>query len=267
MFAFVVGFERCGTHSAANIIKAGCTVSGFVVHEDKPQLFKEAYDAFCGRDYRSPQFQDRLEKYNWLSSRLKLVCEANHRLGYFVSDLRKLADSKFILLVRDPVDTLVSRVATLQHWPEILYRYPEFYQKAASTKVHKGSELANLYRIKPTDMTMPLHEIYLHEWIENYRFTLNDLREANKVLVLRTETLSMQFNKIFDFIEPSWFNKAAAAKAAAVRTDSVFEMIDKSEEMAFAKDLILPKADEIRNRIRDAFPSDKVIQKLTEAKL
>src|SRR6185437_16881803 len=129
-FVFVIGFERCGTESIARILKASCRVGAFIAHEDKPNLCQEASLYMSGGIYRTKEFVDRMEKYRWLGRAIKLVCDANSRLGYFVEELSGLGNAKFVLLVRDPVETLVSRVASLAHWPEIIDRYPQYFQAA-----------------------------------------------------------------------------------------------------------------------------------------
>ena len=135
---FIVGFERCGTHTIINVLKSSCRVSGYMAHEDKPHLCEEAYAFTSGNTWKTKHLANRLDKLAWLEKRIRVVCEANHRFGYFVRELNTLSGAKFILLVRDPIQTLISRVATLQHWPDILDRYPAFYQEAARTRVAPG---------------------------------------------------------------------------------------------------------------------------------
>lgn len=263
-YTFVIGFERCGTHGIVDILKKSCRVPAFIKHEDSPHLCYEAYRAVIGNGWETPDLKERVERYRGLRSHVRLVCEGNHRLGFFAKYLHdKLPGSKFVLLVRDPVETLVSLVATLAHWPEILHRYPDYFQAKVKTAVPKGKDVFNLYRPKPPDLNAPLHELYLWEWMETYRRTIAQIADVDQVMVMETRAIAKTVGKLLAFVGEGMFDPTLAAAAAQVKSDSVYDHHDKADTIAFARDLIEPHADEIRNAIRKKFPGDGIISRIS----
>jgi len=258
---FVVGFERCGTQTIAETLRAGCKVSGFIAHEDKPPLCEEVFAYTQGENWKTAAFLDRIDKFKWLSARLRVVCESNHRLGYFVTELNKLPGAKFILLVRDPVMTLVSRVANLGHYPEAIDRYPGFYREEIA-KLEPVDRLFNTFRVRPKALDGPLHELYLGEWLINYQETITQLGEAQDVFFLQTEHIDNSVDKLLKFVGQDLFDRDKAAEVAVVRKDSVYTKAS-ADVISFAKDTILPHADEIRKAIQQSFPDDPVIRRIT----
>jgi hypothetical protein len=260
MNIFVVGFERCGTHSIIDVLNASCTTSRYIVHEEKPFLCKEAYDYVNGDNWRTKEFVDKIEKYKWLSSRINVVCEANHRLGYFVSELNKIPNSRFVLLVRNPVETLVSRISIFSHWSSISHRYPKIFQEPNVLKI--GKEDFNNYKICSKDMNKPIYELYLDEWIINYRETISQLKECKNVLIIKTEKLSHQIKELLEFIGADYFDLSKAVRQSEIKSDSVYSDPNKAELIKVAEELILPYSEIIKNRIREAFPEDELIKEL-----
>mgnify|MGYP000992371384 CR=1 FL=1 len=177
MYVFVVGMERCGTHSAANIINNACKYAHHVVHEEEPFLCREAKLLFEGKDFRTEALKEKVRLWRHHHKGRSLVCEANHRLGYFITFLaRQFPNCKIVFLYRDPVATIVSRIGIWCYYPDFLDMYPQFYKgKVADLPPRKKN--FNAFRISPTKELTPksLVELYLWEWIENYKFARREL--------------------------------------------------------------------------------------------
>ncbi len=193
---------------------------------------------------------------------MKIVCEANHRLGYFIRELNTLPDAKFILLIRNPCQTLISRIATLAHWSEIIERYPPFFQEAITKLVALGKEDFNTYRVRPQDMNKPLWRLYVDEWIINYRETRSQLAEVNNSLVVETESIGKELNTLLGFVGAEKFDIKKAASHAAIRLDSVYDDPLKKDLIDLAKEMIMPNESEINQIILDEFSNDEDVKKI-----
>src|SRR3954463_15049947 len=101
MTILVVGQERTGTHTLANMLNA----SGIkVVHESQPTLCFEAYSRVVKGFYSQNKITEKIK--NAIGH-----AEANHRLQFFVDIFAKeIPDAKFIFLVRDPVKVISSLI-------------------------------------------------------------------------------------------------------------------------------------------------------------
>ncbi len=263
-YTFVVGFERCGTHSVVDILRSSCKAPAFIKHEDLPHLCYEAYQVMKGGEWETPDLLERIERYKALNRSVRLVCEGNHRLGFFAKYFNdKLPGSRFVLLVRDPVKTLVSRIATLAHWPEIIHRYPETFQAKASNLIPPGKMVFNQFRPKPPNMNAPFYELYLWEWIETYRETISQIANVDQVMLIETESLTKSVGKLLSFVGKEFFDPIIAAKTADIKADSVYDHTDKFDLIAFAKDIIEPHADYIKKVIRQEFSGDGIIARIT----
>lgn len=260
---FVIGMERCGTHSIANILVRSCLVPSYIRHEMPPYLCYEASQVVAGGDWHTPELENRIKMYRINGEKLKFVCEANHRLGFVAKYLNdQFPDAKFILMVRDPIKTLVSRVATLAHWPVILDRYPDFYQDKIKRLVPIGKEAFNMYRPVPPDLNAPLYEMYLWEWVETYRITKEQIKDFKNLLILETKTIASSVNELLEFVGKDMFDLSIAKIEAKKRKDSVYENGEK-DAIAYAWDMFEPHIDEIKSYIRQQFPGDPIIEKIT----
>lgn len=259
-FVFVVGFERCGTETIARTLRSSSRVGAFVAHEEHPWLFEEAKAYAEGRDHRTKDYVERLDAFAWLGRSMKVVCEANHRLGYFVRDLSKFANVKFVLLVRDPVQTIVSRIASLSHWPEIIDRYPAFFQESVKSLSPKKVAL-NEFRIKPTGMNRPLHEIYLQEWIDAYREITSQLADAKQVFIMETESIHKSVDKLLSFVGEEYFVKEKAKVEAAIKHGTA-RGPENAQLLEYAESLIGPHAQDMRKAVAAAFPNDAIIKRI-----
>ncbi len=260
---FVIGMERCGTHSIANIFKKSCLFPSYVEHEPSPYLCQEASLVMTRKQWLTDNLKNRVKKYREMSGYLEFICEANHRLGFFAKYIgEQFPDAKFILMVRNPIKTLVSRVATLAHWPEIIERYPFFYQEKIKKLVPKGKDCFNTFRPKPPNFNTPLYEIYLWEWIETYRIIREQITGLKHVMILDTKDIAISVDALLDFTGRSVFNPIVAAHESKKRIDSVYDQEDKADATEYAWDMFEPHKKNINERILSEFPDDKIIQRI-----
>lgn len=227
MYIFVVGLERCGTHSVTNIVRSACRVSNHIVHEETPTLCQEAKLLFEGGDFRTLQLELKLNHLKQKHNECLLVFEANHRLGYFITVLMKEfgPECKFIFLVRNPLDTILSRMGMWAHYPMFLHKYPESYIESMNIPFLKQE--FNTYRISP-----PPHfhfrsivELYVWEWIQNYKFVRSELMcvpKENRLFML-LENLTRDYKAIFNFIKKDYFKvNDEVIGWSKVKSDSIY---------------------------------------------
>jgi hypothetical protein len=262
---FVIGFERCGTHGISNILRESCIVPSLVTHEPIPCLCYEASQVVSGGEWLTRELKHRVEKYKTLEQ-FQFICEANHRLCFVSKYINEnIPDAKFVLMVRDPVKTLVSRVATLAHWPVIIDRYPEFYRINVKKYVPPCKDVFNTFRPEPKVFSDHLYEIYLWEWIETYRITIEQTKNIKNLMIWETREMKNSVDKLLDFIGRDMFDFRVAAKEATKRADSIYERSNNLDLIAYAWEMFEPHADEIYERIKKEFPDDPIIKRITTA--
>lgn len=237
MYVFAVGMERCGTHSIANIIKSASNVKSYVVHEDHPTLCREAKLLFDGLDFRTDDLKEKISLLRKTHKTHDLVCEANHRLGYFITILkREFANSKFVFSIRDPIATIISRLAIWSHYPDFINKYPEFYQD--EIKKLRSNPDFNKYRISPpkTFDKKQLVELYVWEWIQNYKFARKELAciPIEDRFIIFTEDITEKFDHILGFIGMEFFKVDAEVMGwSRVKSDSVYPQKKEKETDVF----------------------------------
>ena len=177
---FCVGMERCGTHTLAEIIRRSSekdkwrnTSTGlhrkpmaWIRHEHNPSLAKEAWLKFNKHHSKFDNFNCKLAKYK--REDCNFLFEADHRLSFFIDDIYKElnGDAKFVVLLRNPIDLIRSRLMNFTMWPNFNFKYPGFYQMDMSKLRHTfgdGPSFQNEYRIKP-DNYVELDIIDMHLW-------------------------------------------------------------------------------------------------------
>jgi len=238
MYVFAVGMERCGTHSIVNIIRSACKVPNYVVHEGVPFLCREAKLIFEGKDFRTESLKEKIRLFRKKSKECRLVCEANHRLGYFITFLmREFAPNcKFIFSVRDPLATITSRLSIWSHYPDFINKYPDFYKKKI-TELQPPYDF-NEYRITPPKSfeKKSLIELYIWEWLENYKFVRRELACVSRQnrLIIFTEDITNRFDHILGFIGMEYFKVNAEVMGyARVKSDSVYVQPGEKETDVF----------------------------------
>lgn len=247
MFVFVIGMERSGTHSAANIIKTAVSTSAHVIHEEKPPLCREAKLLYEEQDFRTKDFKTKIAKYRKYGEKFDLVCEANHRLSFFPTLLMRefYPDCKFVFLIRDPISTLISRISTWAYYKEFAHRYPSTYLSETDTNVLPEKKCFNEYRLSPPSSygERSLGELYCWEWLETYKYARKELQtippEFRKVMVC--EELTTNYEQLFDFIGSKYFKVTDSVRECVkVKSDSITHNrnIIADGAVIFAKNLI-----------------------------
>ncbi len=248
MYVFVIGMERCGTHSAANIIKHASSVPNYVVHEEVPFLCREAKLLFEGKDFRTDALKEKVRLWRNRKKRFTLLCEANHRFCYFTTFLaREFPECKIVFLYRDPIATIVSRLSIWSHYPEHLLMYPEFYRErvAELQPPHDFNE----FRITPPKSFVPksIIDLYVWEWLENYKFARRELTcipHRNR-LVMLTDNLTKNFDRLLGFIGMNYFKVDDEVMGwARVKSDSVYVQQKEKETDVFITRNRDPEKDE-----------------------
>lgn len=163
---FCVGLERAGTHLIAEILRRSCVVENWIRHEHRPCLAEEAFLKFQGQDYKTDAFLQRMESYN--REDCLLICESNHRLGFFIDDINEATENKakFIVMLRNPVKLLASRLLNFTMWPNYVIKFPGFYQFDYFELQHTfgdGSPQQNAFRIRYPEY-LSTEIIHLHLW-------------------------------------------------------------------------------------------------------
>lgn len=269
MYVFAVGMERCGTHSVTNILDKACTVSHHVVHEEAPYLCEEAKLLFEEKDYRTQNLKNKFSRWRALHKNNKLVCEANHRLGYLILPIaREFKDSKFIFLYRDPIATLISRISIWAYYPEYVHMYPEFYIEKLNSLSDKSKEF-NKFRISPPKHVpcKSLIDVYLWEWLENYKFVRMQLAcipEKNRLL-MSTGNITKEFSRLFQFVGNQYFQINDEVMGwSMVKSDSIYPQHKIKETDNFVTNSRDPKEDVFityaKNMVKSNF--DLISQKI-----
>lgn len=177
---FIVGLERAGTHSIAEIIRRSSKTESWVRHEFQPVLAQEAQAKWQNLEYDESTFQNRMKLFNRLD--VQFVVESNHRLGFFIPEIKQaVPDAKFIFLLRNPINLIISRLLSFCCWPALLHKFPGHYQLDVfelHAKFKNGSADQNKYRIE-SDIIHDLPPAQMHEWevANTLQHILQDLRK------------------------------------------------------------------------------------------
>ena len=226
---FVVGLERAGTHTLAEVIRKSAKHGSWVRHEastkDDHLNSVLSYQAFC--KYRGIQTDNadyiykRIGHYN--RSDVNIICDSNHRLGFFIDEIKSiLTESKFILLLRSPINLIKSRIANYCLWPALINRYPLDYQLQLFN-IHsyfsntQGSYGQNLHRIFPSELVninewqADIFQMHLWEIITTIELIMTQLKKLppSEYQVLWIDNLPAEVNKLRSIINEQylWFNQ------------------------------------------------------------
>lgn len=180
---FCVGLERAGTHTIAQLLRRSSTIETWIRHEHRPPLAQEALLKFQGEEYRTEEFEDRLRKYK--RSDCGIVCESNHRLGFFIEDIaQEIKNSSFILMLRNPIKLIKSRLLNFATWPNYWDQLPGFYRFDRYELFWRfgiGSPDQNQYRIRPKNFAkMSPLDMHLWEVKETLEIILQQLQYVPK---------------------------------------------------------------------------------------
>lgn len=218
-------------------------------------LCREAQLYMSGKDWRTEDFIRKVSFYKEKHRDFDLVCDCNHRLGFFVEELYRLFKDKarFLFLIRDPIETLVSRVANWSHWREIIHRYPDFYQVQVKERVPDAKLDYNNYRITPPSWDMPLHDLYLWEWLETFNETsrqLSAVKEEHR-RAIHTEDLNLLYPLIYDLVGKNFFVLPRHTEhIAKIKHDSIHNREGNNDTIEYAKSLIFTHKRYILSKIQ-----------------
>lgn len=255
MYIFVVGMARSGTHSLCNVIREACYTDNYVVHEDTPLLTEEAYQYMQGLPWDKQVLQDKISK--WKSKKEKIVCECNHRLGFFVDSINKEFNEqiKYIWLIRNPIETMISDIATYAHWPDILHKYPDFFKTKVLTMVPEEKKTFNQFRIRPPTWDWDIWRFYFWEWLATYKEMRKQLSTVpnHRRLVFYTNDISDKYMQILDFLGSNYFLATrSVSKWAKIKADSIYQQ-PRAQVIAYAQSIIWPNKREITATIIKEF--------------
>lgn len=177
---FVVGLERAGTHTLAEIIRRSVKHNSWVRHEasTKDDYLNTTLSLAALSKYRGTSFDyegyinKRIEFYD--RKDVNIICDSNHRLGFFIKEIKsQLPNAKFILSLRSPLNLIKSRLANYCLWPALIHKLPIEYQLELY-KIHThfntaiGSKGQNLHRIFPIEVNEIINWeadiIQMHVW-------------------------------------------------------------------------------------------------------
>ena len=201
---FCVGLVRAGTHAFAEIIRRSATVECWVRHEHQPPLAREAMLKFSERHYKTKDFHNRMKIFSRVDC--GIVCESNHRLGFFIQDINEqIKFASFILFLRNPIELVRSRLLNFAMWFGYITRMPSFYQFdffELRNKFGIGSPYQNLFRIQPSNFSMDPIDLHLWEITETLKITLRQLRDLpdNKYRVFWIEDLKQHLVPLAQYI-------------------------------------------------------------------
>lgn len=165
---------------------------------------------YRGQDYDFDAISRRIDKYN--RSDVCLICDSNHRLAFFVDELKKsMPDSQFVLMLRSPIKLLKSRLFNFCVWPNYLYQYPLHYQMQLynmHTHFQDGSAYQNQYRLYPKHIINPLEwqdDIlvkYVWEITQTIDYTMQLFSSlpGKDYLILWLDNLTDEIHKLKNFI-------------------------------------------------------------------
>lgn len=250
---FCVGLERCGTHTIAEIIRRSAHNPCWVKHELYPSMSKEAYLKYNNKNYKTKEFVDRMKLYNRIDT--KLVCESNHRLGFMIEDIyNNVTNAKFILLLRDPVRLIKSRLLNFSMWPKYSNMLPtEYINDLSNLSKHfnGGSADQNIYRITPNSWTGNIIELHLFEITETIRVVMDQLKSINKnnYEIIWLENINNDLTKIERLIpnEIYWHN---ANRIKSTKFGACMNLHSKETE-AWVDSIIDDNTDLILDRFYD----------------
>lgn len=222
---FGVGMERCGTHSLAEMVRAGSDPPSWVRHEYEPPLAHEARLLLEGGYYHTDSYRSRLALFR--RKDCEVVCEVNHRLVFFVKQIAIKGDAKFVFLYREPVSLVRSRLLNHIVWADQFPQLPAFYL-ADVLASGKDKSPQNIYRIRPPG---PFDLIGWHIWeiCKTVDFSMAALRRLpeEQVLIVRTDELIRRSGELAEFCG---LPKKPVTQAAHTRAGCYYGQCSKESE-------------------------------------
>lgn len=218
---FVTGMERSGLRSVAEIFRRSCVGESWVRINHRPTLAAEAQAKHFGQDYQTPEFDERMGVYNRRDC--GLICEANKNIAFFMEEIfsRLNGTAKFIIMLRDPVNLIRSRMLNFVTWTDRLHETPECYQEDYRKFMGLGLDTTNNYfRLKPGTAD-GMNLVDLHIW--DLEYTLGTIQRALRTIpphaykFVWVENLRAEIFHLTQYIGGHKLDPALAEKAARVK--------------------------------------------------
>jgi lipopolysaccharide biosynthesis glycosyltransferase len=198
---FCVGMERCGTRTIAEMLRRACFPSSWVRHEYKEPLTEEVELKLRNANFWSKKFKERLMLYN--RDDVALVSDSNHWLGYFIDEISQIVkDSKFIVILRDPVEQFKSKLRVGSVNPRFFGQYPDGYQSNILAARSVGGSVYEKSRPKHASPLISAEnwvvETQAWEMIESQKRVFNSISKLpeNRRLIVRLENIEHSFADI-----------------------------------------------------------------------
>lgn len=224
---FCVGMERCGTHTISEMFRRSVMHESWIRHEFAPVLAKEVELKWNGQKYWTGALTERMKLYNRQDA--FVVSETNHRLGFLIPEIAsEVKDSKFLMMLRSPVDLLLSRMRNYSIWARDIGKLPQIYLnglEAVGKTFEHGSGDQNIFRIKPRDTPdfadWPLAKKHCWEVLTTMRQILTDLKKLpnDRYSIIWIEGLESFTNEI-DKLMPGRISWPVARKWMGTRFGS-----------------------------------------------
>ena len=235
---FCVGMERCGTHTLAEVVRRSSEKGNWretniglhrkpttwIRHEHNPSLAKEAWLKFNNQKFQSGNLHRKLVKYK--REDCNLLFEADHRLSFFINEIYASLEgnAKFIMLLRDPVSLIRSRLMNFTMWPDFNCKYPGFYQMDMAKLQHTfghGSTSQNEYRIRPPNhLKLDIIDMHLWEITTTINTAMNSLKSVDKENFKIWYVEDLNPTSIMDFIGKEYINHALCKDALKTKFGS-----------------------------------------------
>ena len=207
----IVGLERAGTHSMTEYLHRSCITESWIRHEHIPMLCQEAKAKHDGEEYQTDGLKNRVKLFERQDA--PVIIEANHRLSFFIEDLAIVPDLKFILMIRDPVELIRSRMRNFSIWQDLIYKYPGCYQDdlyALPKSFGRGSAAQNAYRIRPDNINeLEIIDAHIYEVCKTLDIALQQLKRLgeSRYMIIDIYKLDKHINALHQFISPHFLNR------------------------------------------------------------
>lgn len=249
---FVVGLERAGTHTFVEALRKSSLVDCWIRHEYNPLLAVEAYKKFHQEPWAPANLYKRLAMY--ARNDCEIVCEANHRLSFFVPEIYRAlgGQCEFVLLLRDPIALIRSKLLIFSTWLDNLTEYPGCYQHDmyhARPIIDQVRSQFNKYRIKPpTDLDIIGRHIW--EICATLDVLFTDIAKTKTDLtILWLDKLSTQTSLIAKLF-PRMLNKTILGKQLQIKYGA-YQKLHSNETIQWIDELLASNQDRI---IQSVYP-------------
>ncbi len=259
---FIAGLERGAMRSLAEVFRRTCIGESWVRVNHRPTLAAEAQAKHLGNDYQTPEFEERIGLFN--RHDCGLICEANKNLAFFIEEIyeRLNGAARFIIMLRDPIMTIRSRMLNFATWPGHLHLAPICYQEDYRKFLRLGLDTTNNYfRIKP-GVGEGMSLVDLHIW--ELEYTLTRISESltkippHAYKFIWAENLRAEIFNVTQFVGGHKLDPTLAEQAARVKYGSGLK-IHSQNTADWVESQIEGRTVEIYNRVAAAMHNNVMI--------